>query len=68
MYPQVFLQTFWQMELRPQIFVAMSFDPKYSQRFKAIIAPAIRSIPKGCCGRLFRAIPEPIFLKQATQS
>ncbi len=44
MHPQLFLKTFWRMELKPQIFVAMSFDDKYESRFKEIIAPAIRSI------------------------
>ena len=44
MHPQLFLKTFWRMELKPQIFVAMSFDKKYKPRFKDIIAPAIRSI------------------------
>jgi len=44
MHPQLFLKTFWRMELKPQIFVAMSFDDKYKSRFKDIIAPAIRSI------------------------
>jgi len=44
MYPQVFLKTFWRLELRPQIFVAMSFDDKYKPRFDEVIAPAIRSI------------------------
>jgi hypothetical protein len=44
MYPQLFLRTFWQMQFKPQIFVAMSFDDKYKPRFDDIIAPAIRSI------------------------
>lgn len=44
MYPQLFLRTFWQMQFKPQIFVAMSFDDKYKSRFEDIIAPAIRSI------------------------
>lgn len=45
MYPRVFLETFWRMELRPQVFVAMSFADRYKNRFEAVIAPAIRSIP-----------------------
>jgi len=32
------------MELRPQVFVAMSFSPEYKSRFKEVIAPAIRSL------------------------
>jgi hypothetical protein len=44
MYPQTFLKTFWRLEFRPQIFVAMSFADRYKSRFEKIIAPAIRSI------------------------
>jgi hypothetical protein len=44
MYPQLFLRTFWQMQFKPQVFVAMSFDDKYKSRFEDIIAPAIRLI------------------------
>ena len=32
------------MELRPQVFVAMSFAPQYQDRFHDVIAPAIRSV------------------------
>ena len=44
MHPQLFLRTFWRLELRPQIFVAMSFLEKYQSRFDDIITPAICSI------------------------
>jgi hypothetical protein len=44
MHPNVFLKTFWRMDLKPQIFVAMSFASRYDDRFKSIIAPAIRAI------------------------
>jgi hypothetical protein len=44
MHPQLFLKAFWRMELRPQIFVAMSFADRYKSRFEDIIAPAICSI------------------------
>jgi hypothetical protein len=44
MHPQTFLKTFWRMELRPQVFVAMSFAPQYQDRFDRVIAPAIRSL------------------------
>ena len=44
MHPNVFLKTFWRMDLKPQIFVAMSFAPQYMSRFESIIAPAIESI------------------------
>ncbi len=32
------------MELRPQVFVAMSIAPRYHDRFDRVIAPAIRSV------------------------
>lgn len=47
MHPNTYLKTFWRMELKPQIFVAMSFDEKYKNRYENIIAPAIRAVKKG---------------------
>lgn len=44
MYPNLFLSSFWQMTLRPQVFVAMSFAEIYRRRFDDVIAPAIRGI------------------------
>lgn len=44
MNPQPFLQTFWRLEVKPQVFVAMSFQDKYQSRFENVIAPAIRAI------------------------
>lgn len=44
MHPQLFLKTFWRMELKPWIFVVMSFGEQYESRFSNIIAPAINSI------------------------
>lgn len=44
MHPQAFLKTFWRMELRPQVFVAMSFAPQYDVRYTKVIAPAIEDI------------------------
>lgn len=44
MHPQLYLKTFWQMELKPAIFVAMSFSNQYQARFKEIIEPAINQI------------------------
>lgn len=44
MYPQTFLNTFWRLELRPQVFVAMSFAPQYQARFSQVIEPAIGAI------------------------
>lgn len=43
MHPNAFLKTFWQLQLKPQVFVAMSFDPHYRSRFENVIAPAVRS-------------------------
>ncbi|MFH1158757.1 MAG: hypothetical protein V1721_07775 [Pseudomonadota bacterium] len=48
MHTQAFLKTFWRMELRPQIFVAMDFSQKYKEgRFDQVIAPAIKGIKVG---------------------
>jgi hypothetical protein len=44
LHPNIFLKTFWRPELKPQVFVAMSFAPQYPQRFNDVIAPAIRAI------------------------
>jgi hypothetical protein len=44
LYPNTYLQTFWRLEFKPQIFVAMSFAPKHRARFENIIDPAIRAI------------------------
>jgi hypothetical protein len=44
MHPNSFLKTFWRGELRPQVFVAMSFDPKYQSRFDEVIKPAVQAI------------------------
>lgn len=44
MHPQLFLKEFWQMNFRPQVFVAMSFHKNYDERFERVITPAIKSI------------------------
>lgn len=44
MHPQLYLKTFWKMELKPTIFVAMSFSNQYQARFEKIIEPAINQI------------------------
>ena len=44
MHPNAFLRTFWQLELKPQIFVAMSFAREYSVRYEQVICPAISKI------------------------
>jgi len=41
MYPQAYLNTFWQMDFRPTVFVAMPFADDYKRRFSEIIEPAI---------------------------
>ena len=45
MFPNTFLKTFWGMELKPIVFVAMSFDPKYNSRHEEVIEPAVAAIP-----------------------
>jgi len=45
MHPNVFLKTFWQMELKPQVFVAMSYAKEYRARYEDVICPAISAIP-----------------------
>jgi hypothetical protein len=47
MHPQAFLKTFWRIDLRPQVFVAMSFAPQYQMRFESVIAPAIAKLHQG---------------------
>jgi hypothetical protein len=47
MYPNTFLRTFWQMDLRPQVFVAMPFSEAYKNRYESVIAPAIRKVQLG---------------------
>jgi len=47
MHPNLFLRTFWQMELKPQIFVAMSFAPQYQERYTNVIEPAIQALSIG---------------------
>ena len=45
MHPQAFLKTFWRMELRPQVFVAMSFTPQYQSRYDSVIAQQSTVLP-----------------------
>lgn len=44
MHPNTYLKSFWRMELRPEVFVAMSFDKKYDARFNDVIKPAIEDL------------------------
>lgn len=40
-HPNAFLRSFWRLDLKPQVFVAMSFSAKSDERFDNVIAPAI---------------------------
>lgn len=44
MYPNLFLETFWRPDFRPQVFVAMSFSDTYEKRFTDVIDPAVRAV------------------------
>lgn len=44
MHPNAFLSTFWRMEVKCQVFVAMSFAPQYQPRYDKVITPAIEAI------------------------
>src|SRR5947208_742360 len=44
MHPNVFLRTFWRTELKPQVFVAMSFAEAYRKRYENVIGPAIQDV------------------------
>ncbi|MGC4027755.1 MAG: hypothetical protein QM696_02615 [Steroidobacteraceae bacterium] len=44
MHPNAYLRTYWRGEIKPQIFVAMSFDDTYARRFEDVIRPAIEGI------------------------
>ena len=44
MHPNTFLRTFWQLELKRQVFVAMSFAPEYRVRYEKVLSPAISSV------------------------
>jgi hypothetical protein len=44
MHPNAYLRTFWQLDLKPQVFVAMSFGEEYRARYEQVIAPAISGI------------------------
>ena len=47
MHPNVFLRTFWRTEVRREVFVAMTFDPAYNNRFTNVIEKAITGIEHG---------------------
>ena len=44
MHPNAYLQTYWQLDLKPEIFVAMSFSDEYEARYIQVIKPAIETI------------------------
>lgn len=54
MHPRVFLDTFWRNDIRNEVFVAMSFDPRFDRRWESIFRPAIESITVG--GQQLRAV------------
>ena len=43
MHPNAFLKTLWRLDLKPHVFVAMSFSERFKSRYNNIIAPAIRA-------------------------
>jgi hypothetical protein len=47
MYPNLYLKCFWQTDIRPEVFVAMSFDPTYQHRFEQVIQPAVEAVSMG---------------------
>lgn len=47
MHPNLYLRTFWRTEIRPEIFVAMSFAGPYEERFQKVICPAIEELRRG---------------------
>ena len=53
MYPNAYLQAYWRKELKPQVFVAMSFDSRYDTRYETVIRPAIEGAP--LLGRVLKA-------------
>lgn len=45
MHPNSFLQSLWRTQILDQVFVAMSFDPRFNDRFYGVIRPAIEDQP-----------------------
>lgn len=43
MHPNAFLRAFWRADVRPEVFVAMSFHDVYRRRFEEVIQPAIEA-------------------------
>jgi hypothetical protein len=47
MLPKAYLDAFWRMEFDARVFVAMSFDREYEDRYSKIIAPAVAELKLG---------------------
>ena len=45
MHPNAFLKSLWRTEVLDQVFVAMSFESRFSERYEKIIKPAIEAEP-----------------------
>ena len=45
MHPNAFLKSLWRTEMLDQVFVAMSFEPRFSERYEKIIKPAVEGEP-----------------------
>jgi hypothetical protein len=43
MYPNTFLKSMWRSEILDQVFVAMSFEGRFRERYQDVIQPAIES-------------------------
>lgn len=59
-HPNAFLRSFWRLDLKPQVFVAMSFSEKSDERFDNVIAPAIL----GCSADGIQLQPHRVDLSQ----
>jgi hypothetical protein len=45
MHPNAFLKSLWRNEILDQVFVAMSFEEKFKERYEMVIKPAIEAEP-----------------------
>jgi hypothetical protein len=45
MYPNTFLKSLWRSEVLDQVFVAMSFEARFDERYQTFIKPAIEAEP-----------------------
>ena len=45
MHPNAFLKSLWRSEIKEQVFVAMSFEPRFKERYETVILPAIEDEP-----------------------